>query len=196
MIEAAQADEVAILREHFRLLRERLSQNRKLGMDTKIADLKLMSVAPKIQMAAITSERRDLEVVQRLLSEIESEMKQLRKEQRFEDVLSKVAVEERERLDKSESPVEYLKLSQDEIIDKTNKLINQAIEFLDKAEFEKVYPIYVEIQGIYKYLPKDLKQEVFTQAILIYRRLRTSDIFKKKSRLQLLVKKVKWRFGL
>lgn len=188
-------EEIRILKQHLQTLRERVSRSRKEGMDTRIVEIKLMNIMPKIMMAKVTNTKEDMGVVANLLADLEREMKQLRKEQRFEDILRQVAEEERHQMDKEDREKDYVQLSQEEIISKTNKLINQAREHLDKKEFEKVYPIYLEVQGIYRYLPKELKQRVFNDSMLIYNRLRSSGIFKRKSKWEMLLKKIGRRFG-
>jgi hypothetical protein len=189
-------EETEIMRKHLQTLRERISHSRKEGMDTKIVEIKLMNVTPKIMMAQATRQKKDLDQVAGLLAEVEREMKQLRKEQRFEEVLKQVEEEERQRLEKESQETDYVKLSQEEIITKTHKLINQASEYFDKKEFEKVFPIYLEIQGIYKYLPKELKRQVYHESIAIYNRLKQSGIFRPQTKLQLFFKRIRRRLGL
>jgi hypothetical protein len=188
-------DEISILRQHLQNLKDRASAARKAGMDTKIVEIKLMNIAPKIMLAKATGQKKDAQLVQSLVADIEEELKQLRKEERFEDVLKKVEEEELQRLTKMEK-TDYVKLSQDEVIVKTNNLISQARGYLDNRQYEKVFPIYLEIQGIYRYLPKDLKERVYAEAIDIYDRLRQSGIFRSKSRFRLLLARVRRRFGL
>ena len=187
--------DVGVLADHLQTIKERLSQSRKQGMDTKMVEIQLMNINPKIMLAKATGARRDFDLARQMLAELESEMKGLRKEERFEDVLRTVAEVEKERLE-SEENINYVNLGQDEIIAKTNNLIKQANEFLEQREFEKVFHIYGEIQGIYKYLPRDLKARVYKEAINIYRKLRQSGIFKQKSRLRMLARTLRRFAGL
>lgn len=193
-IDFEESQQLTVLKEHLQNLKERISQARKQGMDTKLVEIKIVNIQPKIQMAQVTGQKKELRIVSALLGDVEQEMKHLRREHRFEDILKRVAEEEKQRLDKEEKQTDYLKLSQNEIVDKTNKLINRARESLGKEQYEKVYPIYREIQGIYKYLPKELKRIVYNDSIIIYHRLRESGIFKKKSKWGVWFKKLMWRF--
>jgi hypothetical protein len=172
--------EITVMQDHFMSLRERVSDARKQGINTKIPEVKLMNLQSKIQMANITGKDKDLNRVKEALADIENEMKQLRREESFERMLRQAGDSERQRLKEEEHQTSYLKLSQREIIEKTNKLIKQASEYLDTRKFEKVYPIYREIQEIYKYLPRELKQEVYQDSMHIFSQLQKSEIFKTK----------------
>lgn len=183
-------EEIAVLKEHFQTLKERVTAARKQSMDTKIVDIMLMNVMPKIMMANSSGDKKDFEAVKRLLAEIENEMKQLMIEERFEDALKLVAEQERQRLVKQDTTLKEGKLDQNEIIDKTNNLIKQANEYLVKKDFEKVFVVYLQIQGIYKYLPKELKEEVYKDSIAIYNQLKQSGVFRSKSKWQLFLRRL------
>jgi hypothetical protein len=186
--------ELTVLQDHFMSLKERVSDARKQGMNTRIPEVKLMNIQSKIKMAEVSGLQKDIDKVKNALADIESEMKLLRKEQDFEQTLRQTADSERERLKQEERQTSYLRLSQKEIVDKTNKLIKTANEYLDTKKSEKVYPVYKEIQEIYKYLPKELKREVYQDSIAIFNELRQSGIFEVKKGFGLWLKKLWWRF--
>lgn len=183
------------LTEHLQTIKERLSENRKQGMDTKIADIMMLNALPKIMMAQATNQPKDTDSAKRLLGDIENEMKHLRKEEDFGQALKRIADSEREQIAKSET-VKLEAMSQEEVIERTNNLINQARENIREKNFEKVYTLYKEIQGIYRYLPKDLKQRVYRDSMEIYARLRESGIFKAKTRWQIFWARIARRIRL
>jgi len=190
MMRMEDSNDLEILRRHAQNLRERLVEKRKLGLDTKIVEIKMMNLMPKIAIAEITRQQNDAEAVMRIVAEVEDEIRDLRQGEDFEGMLRHAAEDEHHRLEEQSRRVEYIKLNQLEIVSKTQMLINQANEYLDNKEFGKVYPIYIEIQGIYKYLPAELKKAVYFEAINIYNRLEGSGIFKVRSRWQIFLSKI------
>ncbi|MFH1511568.1 MAG: hypothetical protein ABIF10_07810 [Candidatus Woesearchaeota archaeon] len=183
------------LTEHLQTIKERVTEARKNGMDTKIVDIMMCNVMPKIMIAQATLQQADIDTAKRSLGEIENEMRHLTREEDFDTSLQKIAESERERIAKEED-VQLDKMSEEEVIERTNNLINQAREYMNSKNFEKVYPIYREIQGIYKYLPRGLKQQVYSDSMHIYKLLRESGVFKVKTRWQLFFGRLARRFGI
>ena len=61
-------------------LRDEISQLRKKGIDAKIAELKIINIPSKIQMAEITKKDDDIIKARQLILEAKKEIESIRKE--------------------------------------------------------------------------------------------------------------------
>ncbi|GEM_PF-3603488 len=67
--------ETAQLRAQLKELREQLSRLRKKGAETKMINVKLYSLSPKIQIAEATRSKTDIEKAKKALDEFQEELK-------------------------------------------------------------------------------------------------------------------------
>ena len=70
-----QSSEIDELKRSFKDLQERLSKARKKGLDTTILNIKMYSVAPKIQLAEVTLVKSDIEIAKKAIAELNAELK-------------------------------------------------------------------------------------------------------------------------
>ena len=67
--------ETSQLKAKLKELREQLSRLRKSGADTKLIDIKLYPLSPKIQVAEATQSKADIEKAKKALDEFQAELK-------------------------------------------------------------------------------------------------------------------------
>jgi hypothetical protein len=164
--------------------KEKISELRKKGFNTKIPEMKVMNIAPKITLAKVTGKEQDIQVVLNQLNNSKREIEEVENLSKMsQSDLGKEAEEtyrkQIETLRAKESGKHYESLAQDEIAIKTNKLINDAYSYLDNQNYDKCLHLYVEIKNIYKYLPKSLKSKYYKDAINIHEGLMESGLFDK-----------------
>ncbi|MEA2035898.1 MAG: hypothetical protein U9O94_00210 [Nanoarchaeota archaeon] len=165
-------------------LKEKISELRKKGYNTKIAELFAMRIPAKIKLVMVTKTDRDMKKLQYLISSLKSELDELgaKKPMSERDLLEeaqKVYSEQTDELENKEKGKTYEELGEHEIIERTNKLINEANNYLNNKIYDKCLHNYLEIQNVYKYLPRALKKKYYEESIKIYRGLSESGLFNK-----------------
>jgi hypothetical protein len=88
---------VAHLNERLRELKTRISDARKAGKDSFIADMVLRNVNAKIKMAEVTREARDFDEVEQILKRAEEELKEAMQEKEV-DVKKDIIQQLKERV--------------------------------------------------------------------------------------------------
>lgn len=78
------------LSEHFLELKEEISELRKQGLDTKMIDLMLIDVNPKIKMARATYEPKDIDSVKKSLAMIRNEIDTVKTGTDFDAALASI----------------------------------------------------------------------------------------------------------
>ena len=73
-------DIIAEMQSMLKELRDEISQLRKKGIDAKIAELKIINIPSKIQMAEITKKDDDIIKARQLILEAKKEIESIRKE--------------------------------------------------------------------------------------------------------------------
>jgi tetratricopeptide (TPR) repeat protein len=171
------------LQEDLKNQKEKISQLRKKGFNTKIPEMKIMNIPHKIAMAKVTQKQRDVQIVLNLLENLKREIEEVENLSAQGPDIGKEAEEtyrkEIEALRAEESGQLLKSLAHDEIIIKTNKLINDAYAYLNNQNYDKCLHAYVEIKNIYRYLPKNLKGKYYKDAINIHKGLLESGLFDK-----------------
>ena len=83
-------DMLESLEEHLKEMKEEASELRKQGKDTTMVDLMMIDILPRIRMAKITNDKRDVDAVKRLLARIHNEIDELKTGTEFDAALSKI----------------------------------------------------------------------------------------------------------
>jgi hypothetical protein len=78
------------LAEHLTELKEETSELRKSGMDTKMVDLMMMDVLPKIKLARTTYEPKDIDSVKKSLAMIRNEIDSVKSGTDFDAALESI----------------------------------------------------------------------------------------------------------
>jgi len=166
------------LRDRLNTLKSQISLLRKSGHDASIAEMLLMPIPSKIQMAEVTESEKDFEVARRLISLVGLEAGRDNKEENINKEIEKEVKEEIKKIDKEETGEIYKEYSKEEIIKRINKLINDATNYINNKEYYDALHLYIDMGKIYKYLPKEIKKSVYQDMLKIYRDLLKSELFK------------------
>ena len=161
-------------------VKSKLSEYRKKGFDTKIADLKMMNLPFKIRLAEATQSYKDIEKVNYMIKSVYEELEDI-KNQQVQDIDkdAKKKVEQfKSFVEKKESGEVYKEYSHSEFMEETEKLINDAISSINNGDYYKALHNYLDIRDIYQYLPKELKKPVYYKVLEIYRKILNSGIIK------------------
>lgn len=78
------------LAEHLKELKEEASELRKQGLDMKMADLIMIDIPPRINLARKTYEKSDIDNVKKLLGRVRHEMDIARSGTEFDHALKKI----------------------------------------------------------------------------------------------------------
>ncbi len=89
-IDEKKEEELQLLDEEFQDIKSRMSELRKLGKDTTIAELLALDFIPKFRMAKATYEKEDINKIKRLLDDINNELKEAEEGSEFSHVLELV----------------------------------------------------------------------------------------------------------
>ncbi len=79
-----------LMAEHLTELKEEASDIRKQGIDTSMVDILMIDVLPKIKMAKVTYEKKDVDEVKKLLAQIRHEIDLLKSGTEFDDALKRI----------------------------------------------------------------------------------------------------------
>jgi hypothetical protein len=115
----------------------KISEYRKIGLDTKIAELKVMNLPYKIKLAETTKSYKDIEKVNSMLEDVKNEIESIEnvnKPSLNNNNLSQISI----------------------LIDKINKAI-------DETKLSKAKNYYLEAVELYKSLKISKKKEVFAK---------------------------------
>lgn len=158
------------LKEELNNVKFKLSELRRTGNDTKIAELKLMNIPAKIMVAEATRDMKDVTRVNEYFEEVNEELSEIKASQVIkEDENKQKKVQDNEEIKKiNKKSFDY---SETEAGRRTKKLIQEAHKGIDEKDYKKTYQNYMEIRDMYKYLPKDLKKPVYSEVIDIYKKI-------------------------
>ncbi|MEK6946666.1 MAG: hypothetical protein AABX32_03580 [Nanoarchaeota archaeon] len=67
------------LKQELNQIKDKISQCRKKGMDTKIAELKIMAIPSKIKMLEVTKDFKDVQKIAKLLNDAIAEIDNVEK---------------------------------------------------------------------------------------------------------------------
>ena len=68
------------LKEQLNEIKQKISQCRKRGLDTKIAELKIMAIPSKIKMVEITRDYKEVQKINNMLNDAKAELENIKKE--------------------------------------------------------------------------------------------------------------------
>ncbi|MBI4438945.1 hypothetical protein HY640_03375 [Candidatus Woesearchaeota archaeon] len=71
-------DEIEAIKRRAKELRDKISSARKKGTDTRIIDIKMLGIAPKIQLADATKQKKDIDKANQAMDAIEKEVNELK----------------------------------------------------------------------------------------------------------------------
>lgn len=141
-----------------------LSSLRKKGIDTKIADLKIMNIPSKINMIKITKSSRDIGNVKRLMISAWQEITVIKKEAGLEtEPLSEKINEIRNPNKNIPDQAPEFKLA--------NQLIQEANNFINSKKYNEAHELYTKINEVYRKLPKESKAQIYKSCMDIHKSL-------------------------
>ena len=126
------------LKEQLNEIKQKISQCRKQGLDTKIAELKIMAIPSKINMVEITKDFKDVQKINEMLNNVRIEIDSTEKEYL---IISNGI---------SNSPLNEIYA----LMEKIDKLLNN-------NKIKEAKENYLKCINIYKGIPKINKKEVF-----------------------------------
>ncbi|MCP3682410.1 MAG: hypothetical protein GY861_06930 [bacterium] len=143
---------IEILNAELKEIKDTISQARKAGVDTKIAEMLVMNIPSKILMVKATGEAKDIEKVRLMLQDANAEMGEYKKES-FKNA-------ENEERTSGKGGFEQFQA-----------LITTATSLLESGKTAEAHAVYTEIQQEYTKLPSDMKKQVFSDCVEIQKGL-------------------------
>ena len=162
-------------------IKSRLTEYRRLGLDTKIAELKAMNIPYKIKLAEATLSYKDIERVSMIINNVNEELDEAKGKgnEDFGKGAEKEIADYRSNVEKKDKGVAY-NYSESEVMKTTERLINEAKDNIGKGDYYGALHNYIEMREIYKYLPKELKKPIYMSIMEIYREVLKSGIIQPK----------------
>lgn len=120
-------------------IRQKISQCRKKGLDTKIAELKMMLIPSKINMAEITRDYKEVQKINNMLNNAKAELENI----------------EKEGLNSGNEA------SEDNQLKETYILIEKIEGLLNENKIKEAKDNYLKCIDFYKNLPEFGKKELF-----------------------------------
>ena len=120
-------------------IKQKISQCRKKGLDTKIAELKIMAIPSKIKMAEITRDYKEAQKINNMLNNAKAEL---------EDI-------EKDGLNSGDETSEYNQLK------RTYILIEKIEGLLNENKIKEAKDNYLKCIDFYKNLHEHGKKELF-----------------------------------
>ena len=127
------------LKEQLNEIKQRISQCRKKGLDTKIAELKMMLIPSKINMVEITRDYKEVQKINNMLNDAKAELENI----------------EKESLNSGNETSEDNRLKDIYI------LIEKIEELLNENKIKEAKDNYLKCINFYKNLPESSKKEIF-----------------------------------
>ena len=127
------------LKEQLNDIKAKISICRKKGMDTKVAELKIMAVPSKIKMIEVTKDYKDVQKVSSMLDNARAEIESTEKE----------GLNSENEISKSDGLQEIF-----DLMKSTSMLLNEK-----RVKDAKIY--YLKCVDIYKKLPEEDKRKAF-----------------------------------
>lgn len=167
------------MRNRLEKIQARLTELRKKGYDTSIAELKVTNIPSKIKILEVTEREHDIGLVNELISDLILEIEDIQtekdKSKSFHEEVKQEINKALERHQESASIMNREEGSWDyssmEIVKRTKKLIEESYNYIEENDYDGALNNYKEIQGIYKFLPHQLKEAVYNQCIEIYQNI-------------------------
>ncbi len=133
----------------------RLSEKRKGGYDTLIAELHATTIPAKIKMAEVTQDISDL---QKAMAELKKAQQELQESMLKNQEVSLESIKAQE--------VEQIQSQ--EIMQKAQKLMDQGHAALRSNNREQAMRCYIQLREVYKYLAPDNKKEIYALTLELY----------------------------
>ena len=129
------------LKERLSEIKQLISQCRKKGYDTKIAELKILIIPSKIKMVEATRDIKDVQKASKYLGDANSEIEEV----------ARLAAE------KQETAKEY------DILEDMNEILRKIEASINDRNFSEARQFYQKGINIYKDLPQESKNEVYAR---------------------------------
>jgi hypothetical protein len=127
------------LKDEFLEVQGIVSEMRKKGLDTRVVELILIDLPPKIKIAQITQDDNDIKIVKKTILDLRNDIDEINKGSDFEHLHS---------------------------------LLEEAFECARLGDKEKAAKKYGDLIALYKLLPKDLKNTVYSACIKLNEKLK------------------------
>ena len=141
-------------------LKQQFSQARKKGFDVSLPYLKFMNLPSKVGVAEATKNTEDIKRVILLLDEIRKELEETQKQG--------------EMSTKNHDEQGYMQ--------RIESLFMEAEKAVREKHWERVLNMYVEIRGLYPFIPEGLKKETYKRSLELYHALQEQRKQKEDSR--------------
>jgi len=152
----------------------RLSELRKKGKDTKIAELKIMTIPFKIRLADVTKSPKDIERVKSFFDDVEYELNSIDEVEvestvKKEDTDGKDVKEDIKKENTGKAPVPEVESTPkiDNNLNSINILINKIDKSIKDNKFSEAKKHYPESYELYKKLNKEDKKKVYNKLMTL-----------------------------
>ncbi len=130
-------------------LKQQFSEARKQGFDVSLPYLKFLNLPSKVGIVESTKSLQDVHQLSQLIAEVKADLESAKKS----------AEESTKRNDEGN----YLQ--------RAELLAKEAAEAMQKNNRERLMKIYIEIRGLYPFLPDEAKKEMYKRSLEIYHAL-------------------------
>lgn len=127
-----------------------LKELRQKSIDTSLVDIKFISLAPKIKIAQITDNLRDVVKVQELVKSIEADIMELQQEEKAQSAAQDSL--------QAADPVELF-----------TSLMAEIEKEIAQSRRDNAMAKYRELIAVYKTLPEDAKKSYYQRSIDLYK---------------------------
>ncbi len=130
-------------------LKQQFSQARKKGLNVSLPYLKFMNIPSKVGIAEATKSAEDIRRVILLLDEVKKELEETQKH----------------------GEVDTKNHDEQDTMQRIQSLFMEAAQAVRENHWEQVLKIYVEIRGLYPFIPEGLKKETYKRSLELYQAL-------------------------
>lgn len=149
---------IEALKSELTSIKSRISTLRKQGIEVKAAEYRIGNIPSKIRIAEITEKEEDISKIGPMLKDAATELNEAEGKQKNKEF----------GLDYNKSYQDY---SSSQIIIRTGEIIKDAHKSISEGDFRSAFNNYAELKDIYKYLPVEMKKQVYSMIIDIYKKI-------------------------
>ncbi len=142
------------LQEQVNDLKQEFSESRKKGIDVSLPYLKFLNLQSKIGIAKATQSHQDIQKANAIIVEVKGDLEDAKKKK-----------EESSRKNDEKSYMQRI-----------DALVEESREAIKKNDRERLLRIYIEVRGLYPFIPESLKKETYKRCLELY-----SELEKKRS---------------
>lgn len=165
------------LQNRLNFVKSRISDLRKQGYDTKIAELKMMNIPSKIQYFMTTLNKSDYKKAIKRINLVQTELESAKKDEYYSqfELQSRIQSTIPEETEYKDMLTDYQDMP---VVKRIFTSIDEAYYFIREGEYREALRKYIEIREVYKFLPRQLKSLVFNKSNDIYKKILNSKVAK------------------